>query len=395
MTQATLLRQEEKNAVSVLKPRLKLLHPVLEFFLVLIVGLLLLEPIMTLAGVCDEQNQDIDVPTGWTLMPNRTFTFRQEGYSRSTINSHGMRDIERSLAKPVNTYRIAVLGCSQTEGNQVPIDQTYCQVLEKELNAGGGPIKYEVLNFAVSAYTIGQQYLRMNNLAMKFKPDLVIFAARPNALLYMGRAGNASFHDSRPLFGLSLDGKLLVDRNYQKLWLNSREGKRMENSRLLRYHSRLWSLLGTSAYELNNFRWRVQGTLIGLSRLLFHRQAWSAHRWKKSEIRANESRALPYLGRVAVTIFQEAQNDCRKAGAKFAVVYLPATKTDRNATEVEVLRAGCERESIPFIDLNPEFDQLEQTSRKPLYIRVHLSKQGHRALATYLHSRLAQSLGIL
>ncbi|MBC7997204.1 MAG: hypothetical protein IAF58_04645, partial [Leptolyngbya sp.] len=118
MPQSLLEKTEKSELKPFVKPGRAWILIGLEFFVVLVFGLLLLEPIFSFAGVANEEVLDIDPVSGWTLMPNRSFTYRKEGFSQSTINSHGMRDVERSLVKPENSYRIAFVGCSITEGNQ-------------------------------------------------------------------------------------------------------------------------------------------------------------------------------------------------------------------------------------------------------------------------------------
>ena len=115
MTLSTLEKTEiTGHSVAAKKPRRRLLS-IVEFLLFLIVGLVLLEPVLKLAGVADEENYLLDDKIGWKPVPNRSATFRGEGYSRYKINSLGMRDKERTIAKPPNTFRIAVIGCSMTE----------------------------------------------------------------------------------------------------------------------------------------------------------------------------------------------------------------------------------------------------------------------------------------
>ncbi|WP_165226841.1 SGNH/GDSL hydrolase family protein [Aquisphaera insulae] len=98
-------------------------------------------------------------------------------------NSHGMHSPEVALEKPPGTFRIAVLGASMDMGWGVTFQETYSHRLERWLNnhnrlhnlAPGR--QFEVLNFAVAAYSPLQRLESLRRKAMAFKPDLVIYSA--------------------------------------------------------------------------------------------------------------------------------------------------------------------------------------------------------------------------
>src|SRR5438067_1958657 len=89
-----------------------------------------------------------DPRVGWWHIPGATMHWQEEGDGSVSINSLGMRDVERSRGKPDGVFRIAVFGDSMTEGVQVNLDQTYTQRLEKRLRSRG--FNVEVLNFGVN-----------------------------------------------------------------------------------------------------------------------------------------------------------------------------------------------------------------------------------------------------
>lgn len=92
-------------------------------------------------------------------------------------NSLGFRDLERKVEKDANTVRISLLGDSMVAARQVNFEETAGQLLEKMLNNGLTPKtgkKYEVLNFGVGAFGLGQQLLTYATYARNFKPDFVI-----------------------------------------------------------------------------------------------------------------------------------------------------------------------------------------------------------------------------
>jgi len=115
-----------------------------------------------------------DPKLGWWQRPGATMRWREEGNGLVQINSAGMRDVERTTAKPAGTFRIAIFGDSMTESVQVNLDQTFAQLLEARLRSRG--LKVEVLNFGVNGYSPLQDYLVYQQIGKTFSPDLVIHA---------------------------------------------------------------------------------------------------------------------------------------------------------------------------------------------------------------------------
>jgi hypothetical protein len=94
-------------------------------------------------------------------------------------NRWAMRDREYDLAKPPHTVRIALLGSSHVMGSGVANDATFEQLLEDELNrerVGPAPA-VEVLNFAVAGYSPLQQAAVLDDRALRFAPDAVLYVA--------------------------------------------------------------------------------------------------------------------------------------------------------------------------------------------------------------------------
>ena len=97
----------------------------------------------------------------------------------ATMNSAGLRDYEYPLNKPVNTYRIVMLGDSYTYGCCVPIQDTYPQLLEDRLNEYGLrhhlKTRFEVINAGVGGYSTLHSFLILKTIALEYQPDLVIY----------------------------------------------------------------------------------------------------------------------------------------------------------------------------------------------------------------------------
>jgi hypothetical protein len=137
-----------------------------------------------------------------------------DGYVFVRINSQGLRDREHSLAKPPNTFRIAVLGDSYTEALQVPMEKDFSSVLERELTGcaslnGQTP---EVINFGVNSFTTAQELITLREKVWQYSPDLVILAFD---------SGNNPHKNSRALqqdpyrpYFVEKDGKLELDDSF-------------------------------------------------------------------------------------------------------------------------------------------------------------------------------------
>jgi tetratricopeptide (TPR) repeat protein len=88
-----------------------------------------------------------------------------------TTNSHGLRDVERSLEKPPGLKRVILLGDSVVVGHGVKnLDELMSRQLERLYPDGD----VEVLNMAVSGYCTRSEVELLRQRGLQFDPDLVI-----------------------------------------------------------------------------------------------------------------------------------------------------------------------------------------------------------------------------
>ena len=119
---------------------------------------------------------------GWRFIPNTehiitgNYWFAREFSTKVKINSHGFRDVERTIKKNSDTIRIAILGDSMVAAREVDFEKTAGQLLEKRLNKEFSAMtgkKYEVLNFGVPGYGTDQMLLNWEYYASRYDSDFV------------------------------------------------------------------------------------------------------------------------------------------------------------------------------------------------------------------------------
>jgi hypothetical protein len=146
--------------------------------LAVLAAMLLMEAGLRVAGIEFPAFYTWDPGIGNVLRPGASGQWRDEGRSTVTINADGMRDRAHAVAKPPDTFRVAVLGDSYAEAFQVPASAAFWAVLERELgscNVLRGR-RVEVLNFGVSGYGTGSELLTLRKRIWKYDPDHVVLA---------------------------------------------------------------------------------------------------------------------------------------------------------------------------------------------------------------------------
>lgn len=110
-----------------------------------------------------------DERLGWSLKPHSQATgWVGTEKIEYRINSKGLRDDETNYEKPEGTFRIVVIGDSNTFGYGVPIEKHFTSLLE-------GYFKdVEVINMGVNAYGVDQELIFLRSEGFRYKPDLVL-----------------------------------------------------------------------------------------------------------------------------------------------------------------------------------------------------------------------------
>ena len=125
---------------------------------------------------------------GWKMKPNYSGWQKHEGVALMESNSEGFRGPEYSLVKPPGTLRIAVLGDSFAEAQHVAFEDTFCSVIQRDLQgqcpfAIGGDDKsqrlftnVEVMNFGCDGYGTAQELQTLRHSVWQYSPDVIVLA---------------------------------------------------------------------------------------------------------------------------------------------------------------------------------------------------------------------------
>ncbi|MHB8971209.1 MAG: hypothetical protein ACYC3X_11710 [Pirellulaceae bacterium] len=144
----------------------------------LLLGLVAAEIGLRLIGVSYPLPYVPDPYCGSRLRPGMVAEFTAEGHAWVHINQEGYRDRPHAHRKPAQTFRIAVLGDSFAEALQVPQEETFWSVMERELQDTGTSAgqTVEVLNFGVSGFGTAQALEMLRHYVWQYEPDLVLLA---------------------------------------------------------------------------------------------------------------------------------------------------------------------------------------------------------------------------
>ncbi len=92
-----------------------------------------------------------------------------------SFNSAGMRDDEHQVEKPPGIFRVLVLGDSFIEALQVPFEQSFPRLLQRELE-GRVPGHVEVINASVSGWGTDDELKYLTSYGRQWNPDLILVA---------------------------------------------------------------------------------------------------------------------------------------------------------------------------------------------------------------------------
>jgi lysophospholipase L1-like esterase len=318
-----------------------------------------------------------DPSTGYRLKPGARVRFATAEFDTEiAINDGGVRDDEEIGPKAQDEQRILLLGDSLVLAVQVPFRQTFGELLERRLNASQSSIRYRVINGGVQGYGPVEELLHLRRLIREVQPDLVI------ETLFVGNDAEEAVTSAPKLTG-----------GRQPSADAFRESASTRLRRLVRRSMVLQVLRLRIASATERFSW-TSGT-------------------PEPPLQSYAAVPAPRIGQgVAITrrVMESMIADSRKAGARVAVVLMPARfQVDdadygrlREAVREaggELVRDGATRrfeEALTGIDA-PVLDPLPAMRAvlpgPDLFFQqtVHLTPRGHDVVAEALDRFLRDS----
>lgn len=172
---------------------------------------------------------------GWVNAPNLVYhrVVGKKHLARIETNNLGFRDVDHSIEKRISIYpkgtkkirRIALIGDSFSEANQVDLEGAFWQKLRKNLNRQGGDY-WEIHNFGVSDYGTTQELISLQKYGLEIHPDIVILQVFPfNDILNnsISSAHIISPQDSyRPYLDPGNDFQSITYLNPKTTWLRQK-----------------------------------------------------------------------------------------------------------------------------------------------------------------------------
>jgi len=333
---------------------------------------------------------------GWTQIPGLDTEIQVEGRTVGVrFNSLGFRDVEHEETKSPGTKRIIVVGDSFSEAIQVNLEQTYIRRLQALLNARDNTGRWEVINMGVGDFGTAQECIALEQVGLRFDPDIVICQVFP-----LNDIGNNS---------IGLAGLCKSKNDGYRPYFVEGKGSRLELTttqparNFLRRHVKVYGLvervlltiadkLTTGDPEERYKQLLRDAGYTGLQPLL--------------QVFADDKDQAPAIVNgwgITERLIQRMATTCREKSIRFLLLVVPfegripsawdafhkeqpPPAMVRDYPETRLARL-CKRLEIAAVMLRPTFDQ--QADVILPYIDGHLNPEGHRVTADALLDAMA------
>ena len=159
---------------------------------------------------------ELDPNLGWKLKSNFSGCRYQPDTNKIVYKTHNSKGIRLNKEIPYekgDKKRILLLGDSFVYGFGVNDSETIAVKLQENLGEN-----YEVIPFGVDGYGSGQEFLYLNNIGLRYNPDIVILFFYSNDFIE-ARSWWMGFSD-KPLFMIARDIKFNISRNINESLLD-------------------------------------------------------------------------------------------------------------------------------------------------------------------------------
>lgn len=354
-----------------------------------------LEFLFSLGHIGEAEYLKPDPVLGFSPMPNKHVTKADEGLGQAQYNKYALPEPERSLNKPANTYRIVVIGDSFVEALQVERKENFCYLLEEALNKNYPTTHFEVMNFGVAGYNLGQMYLRLKQSGFQFQPDMVLLPVRCDTTFVLQPTPAIGLTTARPYFFAAGD-KLLTDYTVYNTWLKTSSGKRTQLTGWLREHSRIWGVVSLAAQQLiiwyQGIGTNGWGATVTNKKTAFAESSSSCtapppkatgpktFMIGNTEVSSDDyysarDKGIRYFWPIADGIITAIKKECDQNKCKLVIVQLPGAGGSSNPLETEMLGKTAARLGVPFEDNTAG---LAKEPASKLYYQIHFTPAGHK-----------------
>lgn len=190
-------------------------RPVIALALGLSVPLAVAEVGLRVGGFSNPRISQRDDFCGTIRRPSVVVSRSQEGGVPAFFNSAGFRDEEWTVAKPADTFRIAVLGASYVEAAPTELGKRFTEVLERILNrsdAVGGK-HVDVMTFGLAGWGTAQELMCLRHYVWRYSPDMVILTFTTTDLRRNSKT--LENDNGRPYF-VYVNGNLILDASFRE-----------------------------------------------------------------------------------------------------------------------------------------------------------------------------------
>jgi hypothetical protein len=293
-----------------------------------------------------------------------------------SFNSAGMRDSEHPVEKAPGVFRVLVLGDSFIEALQVPLEESFTSLLQREL-ADRPRGRVEVINASVSGWGTDDELKYLTTYGRRFKPDLVIVAMT----LY-----NDINDNLRERFHTMRDGALVETTGARASFL---EFKIIQLKGLLASHFQTYQLLirakraRETRAEAQQLSTHVSGVFVPPDQRMSRGLELTRLLLERIRVVASEDGGRVVLMLIPLGVQLSDRQFAEFAGAR------PEAQIDRPQRELK--RIG-ERAGIDVIDLLPGFREWVMSGGAALYLTRdgHWDRPGHRLAARIVASELVR-----
>lgn len=372
---------ENRNRINISKKR-GFLFISFSVFLALILALILGELILRTIPIPGIQldNSKFDPLVGSGSYPHSTLTYRnmRGDFVQRKNNSWGYLDVEHKKEKIKGSYRIGFFGDSYTEAVQVPLENTFFRIIERELEN----YNVECLAFGNSGLSTLQSYLNYRRWADYFNLDLVIYVFCKNDL---GDQIKEIKKSPNIPYAVLTDNGFQIDNSF-------RERNRFRQ----RFYFKIGDYLTAHSLVAATLSQRIKLLIKhGIKIKVTKEDRMIA---TKSEVKSEANRIpnqndLPsswpdswreYATKLGSAVILKWSDEVEGQSRKFAVLYITrSTEMEKETKDQDSwkswLESLCEKHNITFIDPTAHLIKMKLSGKEIFY--DHFTKEGHAAFA--------------